>query len=98
MQQARVESTSRMKFMRNQSVKVIDHPSFDVYNTLAGSTQIDFLDGLARGTGGNFWGGPAECAGPLEGFRRASVSHLSAFASPVRHTLLPRDESERGGG
>ena len=24
--------------------------------------------------------------------------HLRAFASPVRHALLPRDESQRGGG
>ena len=42
---ARVESTSRMKFMRKQSFQVIDPQSFDVHNTLAGSTQIDFFDG-----------------------------------------------------
>jgi hypothetical protein len=42
---ARVESTSRMKFMRKQSVKVIDPHNVDVHNTLAGSSQIDFCDG-----------------------------------------------------
>ena len=42
---ARVESTSLMKLMRKQSVKVIDHPNVGVHNTLAGSTQIGFFDG-----------------------------------------------------
>ena len=42
---ARVESTSRMKLMRKQSVQVIDHPNVDVHNTLAGSRRIDLLDG-----------------------------------------------------
>ena len=42
---ARVESTSRMKFMSKTRVQVIDHPSFDVHNTLAGSSQIEFFDG-----------------------------------------------------
>ena len=42
---ARVESTSRMKLMRKQGVKVIDHYNVDVHNTLAGSSQIDFVDG-----------------------------------------------------
>ena len=67
MKPARVESTSRMKFMRKQSVKVIDRQSFHVHNTLAGSSRIDFLDGLPRGSFNNFWGGPAECAGPMGG-------------------------------
>ena len=40
-----VRSTSHMKFMRKQRVQVIDHLSFDVHNTLAGSSQIDFFDG-----------------------------------------------------
>ena len=42
---ARVESTSRMKFMRKQRVKVIDHANVDVHNKLAGSSRIDFFDG-----------------------------------------------------
>ena len=64
---ARVESMSRIKLMIKQSVKVIDHYNVDVHNTLAGPIRIDFLDGVARGSGRSFWGGPAECAGPLGG-------------------------------
>ena len=42
---ARVESTSRMKLIRKQMHPRRQSRNVDVHNTLAGSSQIDFLDG-----------------------------------------------------
>ena len=64
---ARVESKSPMKLMRKQMRPRRQSRNVGFHNTLTGSSTIDFLDGLPRGSGGNFWSGPAECAGPMGG-------------------------------
>ena len=67
LQPAAVKSTSRMKFMTKSVSPRRHHNNVDVHNTLAGSSQIDFFDGSPRRRVHTFWGGPAECAGPLGG-------------------------------
>ena len=60
--------------LRSQVSEVIDHLSFDVHNTLAGSSQIDFLmiDGEARDA--TFGAAQRNAQGRWEGFREGTVS------------------------
>ena len=64
---AAAKSTSRMKWMRQQRVQVIDHPIIDAHHTAAGYSQIDFSDGWSRGNLSTFWADSAEFAKTLGG-------------------------------
>ena len=74
MQPARVESTSRMKLMRKQSVKVIDHPSFDVHNTLAAQAKSIFSMVDREALAATFGAAQRNAQGRWERFREGSVS------------------------
>ena len=92
---APVRFTYRMKFMRKQHVQAIDHYNVDVHHAAAGYSQIDLFDGWPRCRGHTFWGGPAECAGPMGGISEGFSFILELFNSPIWHALHPRNESQR---
>ena len=74
MEPARVELTSRMKFMRKQMRPRRQSRNVGFHHMLAGSSRIDFsmVDGEARDA--TFGAAQRNAQGRWEGFRERSVS------------------------